>query len=348
MRTDNYAEFLDLLGKGVNRKKIARILGFRVRSLAIGQFGDPDDQNDEDFLERFFQEVLRTTGGKYKSSSKECYTHLIGNWKSGNSSVLSIETYYYCYTIKRGQSIVREIDDALYKKSFSEAHEGNPVPGAYEEELTGEAQASLSRMESKFDDFVALAKASGLFEKAADEGISEAAVRAIVEDLGGIGVAKEGLLDYLENWIDDVRDALARHSNEGEAFEAARTEALKRIQQGEGKNAAAPLMNLFEREQKESQRRQLAILDEAIRIDTLALNLQGVNAKLRLYARMNEPEDSDARGAFLYQCATDFLNTGDRGGDNFALLVSISTYQSALEECSREHSPLDWARIQND
>src|ERR1700722_1351583 len=68
--------------------------------------------------------------------------------------------------------------------------------------------------------------------RAIDEGIPEAAVRTIVERLGGKGVSRVELVPWLDNWIEIAARKLSRGTAEGDANEAANQEADSRFRIG--------------------------------------------------------------------------------------------------------------------
>jgi tetratricopeptide (TPR) repeat protein len=227
--------------------------------------------------------------------------------------------------------------------------------------ITEAHTAILERIEQAIEDqragineLLALARSGGFFQRAAEQGISEAAVRAIVERLGGEGIGRDDLLPWLENWIDAAQRELGRGSNEDEAFETARREAERLFKLGRIADASSPFMDAFEREertererQQERKHRRLRLLEEAIRFDELALNGEAAARKLRLMAGVEGITGSDPLGAFLVEKAAEFYGRGDQRGDNTALLVAVDTYRAALEEWTRERVPLDWAMTQN-
>jgi hypothetical protein len=145
--------------------------------------------------------------------------------------------------------------------------------------LEDEALAPRSPTQSeKIDELLEIARAGGVFQRAEHEGISEFAVRKIVLRLGGGGIAKADLLPWLDNWIEAAQRELGRHTNEDEAFEAARQEAERRFRAGHESPSSA-LMDEFAREewvelgrQEERKRRRLRLLEEAIRFDELVLD----------------------------------------------------------------------------
>ena len=120
-----------------------------------------------------------------------------------------------------------------------------------------------------------------MFQLAADQGIPEAAVRAIVERLGGEGISGKNC------YLGSNAGSTPHNVNSAAAvtklrFETARREAERLFKLGRIADAASPFMDAFEREehaeqerQQESRRRRLRLLEEAIRFDELALNSDG-------------------------------------------------------------------------
>ncbi len=84
----------------------------------------------------------------------------------------------------------------------------------------------------KLDELLAIARAGGAFARAAEQGISEAAVRRIVERLSGEDIERDDLVSWLDNWITAAVEELGRRTNEDDAFEAARLEADRRFKAG--------------------------------------------------------------------------------------------------------------------
>ncbi len=205
----------------------------------------------------------------------------------------------------------------------------------------------------KLDELLALARAGGAFQRAAAQGISEAAVRRIVERLGGEGIERDDLVPWLDNWIMAAVKELGQRTSEDEAFEVARKEAERRFKAGL-ENPSAALMDEFAREeraeqerQEERKRRRLRILEEAIRYDELVLDARAAVEKLRRMAEIEGHLGREPIGAYLFERAGDYYERGDQKGENSALLVAIAAYRAALEEMTRERVPLDWAVTQN-
>ena len=171
------------------------------------------------------------------------------------------------------------------------------VPDKDAEDLTGRLktpeQLMLAEQQASLAELLALARAGGAFQRAADQGISEAAVRAIVVGLGGEGIGQEDLISWLNNWIEAAQRELGKRTNEGEAFEAARREAERRFNEGRLGDASSAFMEEFKREEKaekerqeERKRRRLRLLEEAIRFDELAFNGEAAAEKLRYVAEV--------------------------------------------------------------
>ena len=104
-------------------------------------------------------------------------------------------------------------------------------------------------------ELLAIVRAGGVFERAAEQGISEAAIRRIVEKLGGEGIERDDLVPWLDNWIMAAVKELGQFTNEDEAFEAARQEAERRFMAGL-ENPSAALMDEFAREEEAERERQ--------------------------------------------------------------------------------------------
>ena len=219
---------------------------------------------------------------------------------------------------------------------------------------TERMEQALADQTATIKELLALAQRGNVFQRAAEQGIPKAAVRAIVERAGGIGVAAEDLLVYLERWIDDVLAERARPTAEGLGFEAVRADAQRRFDAGHLDEASLAFMEALEceerseRERQEGRRRtRLRLLQEAVLFDKLALNGPAAAQKLRRMAAIAHPEDRDAQTNYLSDQAAAYYQQGDTRGDNSALLVAIAAYREALKERTRERVPLDWAMTQN-
>ena len=160
-------------------------------------------------------------------------------------------------------------------------------------------------------------------------------------------------MPWLDNWIEAARRELGRHTNEDEAFEAARKEAERRFKAGLDDPSSA-LMEEFAREeraeadrQSERKRRRVRILEEAIKIDELALNADGAVGKLRRIAEIEGKSGWRETGEFFSSRAQEFYERGNQKGENSALLVSIETFRAALRELTQEPDPLLWAKTQS-
>jgi tetratricopeptide (TPR) repeat protein len=160
-------------------------------------------------------------------------------------------------------------------------------------------------------------------------------------------------LPWLDNWIVAAQHELGHRTNEDEAFEAARLEAERRFRAGL-ENPSSALMEEFAREEQaeadrqlERKRRRVRILEQAIRLDELALDATPAAVKFRIMAEIEGRSGWKEIGEFLFAKAGQFFERGDQKGENSALFVSIATYNAALEEYTRERAPLDWAKTQN-
>ena len=204
-------------------------------------------------------------------------------------------------------------------------------------------------------DAIAFVRQQGVFDRAAQQGIPEPALRAAVERLSGEGIARNDLVPWLDNWIEAARRELDRSTTEDAAFQAARRAAERRFTEGRLAEASSPLMEAFEREaetagerQEERKRRRLRLLEEAIRFDELAFEGEAAADKLRLMAEVEGISGQHALGNWLVAKAGEFNERGDQKGDNAALLVAVATYRAALQLRTRERVPLDWAATQDD
>ena len=207
---------------------------------------------------------------------------------------------------------------------------------------------------AKLDELLAIVRASGRFETAAEQGISEAAVRAIVERLGGIGLSRDDLIPWLDGWITRASEHLARGSNEGAAFDAATRESDALFNAGQLDEAAEPFMRELAREeareaahQAERRRHRVALLEAAIDADTRALNIAAIPARLRLLAAERGIVPGAGLAEWLHAYAEERYDHGRDMGDNAALLVAIAVWRATLEERPHERVPLDWAMTQN-
>ena len=226
---------------------------------------------------------------------------------------------------------------------------------------TSQNKAQLVRMEERqINDSAALtelldiARSSGIFSRAEQQGFAEEAVRAIVERAGGIGVAGDDLLSWLEGWIEEAQREFSKRTDEGEDFEGVRREAQKRFKAGRLSDASSAFMEALASEEREEAGRQderkhrrLRLLEEAIAYDELTFDGDAAAQKLRRIADIDGLKTSDEIGEFLFEKAGEFWERGNEKGINAALLVAISAYRAALEERTRERVPLQWATTQS-
>jgi class 3 adenylate cyclase/tetratricopeptide (TPR) repeat protein len=219
---------------------------------------------------------------------------------------------------------------------------------------TARIEATQEAHGAALAELLEIARAGNVFQRAAEQGIPEAAIRSIVERLGGEGIGRDNLVSWLDNWIEAARNELGRRSNEGEAFEAARREAERRFRQGRLADASGAFMEELEREERAEQERleerkrlRVRLLEEALRFDELALNGEAAVQKLRIMAEIEGAEKPDRLGQWLHDKAWEFFERGDQRGENGALIVAVATYRAALERRCRQTVPLKWAETQN-
>jgi tetratricopeptide (TPR) repeat protein len=199
----------------------------------------------------------------------------------------------------------------------------------------------------KLDELLVLARQSGALQRATDQGIPETAVRAIVERLGGLGLERDDLIPWLDQWTTDTLRERSMGTNEGEAFERAFQKAQSLFDAGRLDEASSSFMAELARRQESDKRQQLRLVEEAIKFDKLAFNGEAAAAKLRVMAQIVGVGTADAVGSYLFEKAAEFFEIGHRLGDNAALMVSIAAYREALNEITRERVPLEWAKTQN-
>lgn len=198
-------------------------------------------------------------------------------------------------------------------------------------------------IERKIDELMAIVLEKGVIQQAAEHGIPEKAVRQIVERLGGEGIEKDDLVGWLEGWIRAAQEELARNSSEGEAFEAAHREAERLFREGSTATASDPFMLLLQKEQAESQNRQLVLLDKAIDFDLLGVRIPSAIEKLRRMGHVCKLDDPDSIAALYSAYASKRAADGRDKGNNISLLFAIEAYRLAIDEWGRERVPRDWA-----
>jgi hypothetical protein len=191
------------------------------------------------------------------------------------------------------------------------------------DERTDRTDRRTELMQQDLAELLALARSGGVYRRAAEQGISEAAVREIVERLGGDGIGRDDLIPWLDNWIEAATRELGRQSNEGEAFEVAWREAEKRFKAGRISEASSAFMEEFEREdrreaerQHEHKRRQIRLLEGSIRFDALAFDAPAIIPKLRLMANIEGVANGDALGEWLTAKAKEAYSQGADKGSN--------------------------------
>ena len=82
------------------------------------------------------------------------------------------------------------------------------------------------------------------------------------------------------------------------------------------------------------------------RVETARLRFAAAARLHEQAARLLPAEDREGRAADWESAGLRWTDQGRDFGDNPALLNAIAAFQAALEEQTREHAPLDWARTQ--
>lgn len=207
---------------------------------------------------------------------------------------------------------------------------------------------------AKLDELLALAHQSGVLQRSVEQGIPEPAVRAIVERLGGLDLSPDDLIPWLDRWTLEAARERSNGTNEGEAFERAFEKAQGLFNSGRIDEASSPFMDELARRRdaeklrrEENKRRELRLVEEAIKFDKLAFNGEAAVAKLRVMAEIEGATTIDAIGKYLFEKADEFYEIGNKAGDNAALIVAIAAYRAALEERTRDRVPFDWAMTQS-
>jgi TPR repeat protein len=129
--TDGYAIFKEHVGRH-RKKKVAIVLGKRVKEIAKDWFEETGDDT-EAALKKFFSHVSKCTNEKKRNSTSTLpFSELVDNWRKegkDGSTVLSIATYYYLYSLDRGQKIAEQIDFEIFGRiAFQRDGDGFPVP----------------------------------------------------------------------------------------------------------------------------------------------------------------------------------------------------------------------------
>jgi tetratricopeptide (TPR) repeat protein len=196
-------------------------------------------------------------------------------------------------------------------------------------------------------ELLAVARRSGIFNAAAQNAIPEAAVRAVVEKAGGIGVASEDLISWLKAWVHDARverEMRLPRPDDKPTFRAIRQEAHPRFDSGR-LDASQAFVEAFEgakstHPDSEQSRSCLPLLEEALQLDKLALNGRSAAEMLQRMAAIEHPENRDEQIRYLTDRADKFYERGETGGDNAAMLVAASAYRIALTEIPRDRMPV--------
>lgn len=208
---------------------------------------------------------------------------------------------------------------------------------------------------AKLDHMMLIVETNGTVNRAIANGITEAAVRAIVGRLRNEGVDDRDLLPWLDQWIEAARRELATPSHQvDETLNAASREAERRFRAGQIGNASAAFMEALVREerqetvrQEERKRSRLRLLEKAVYFDELALNGEAAAQKLRLMAGIEGVSGPDVIGKRLQEKSLMFYKRGIKEGSRPALLISIAIYRSTLDDFPEKTSPQNWASTQN-
>lgn len=123
MYDDDYATFLSYVDPD-------ETVGFAVASLLFPKMNrlarsmsSNSDADIEDVYESFFNQVSARTdvkkGGDLTAGNP--YKNMVKAWGAKTGSAFAISTYYYLYTLARGQPLVKRIDSALFEgQTFAE------------------------------------------------------------------------------------------------------------------------------------------------------------------------------------------------------------------------------------
>jgi tetratricopeptide (TPR) repeat protein len=191
-----------------------------------------------------------------------------------------------------------------------------------------------------------LLRAQGALRRAADAGISEKLVVALIERMDHLGIQADDLIPWVDSAIDRLR-AWKPETTGDAAFDALCAEAARLF--NEGRLAAPAALFRAERDRLHKARveDERRLLLQEIHYNEAAINPTAVVENLRELAALDGVIGADALGEWLFAKALDYYERGEQKGDNTALLIAIAAYQDTLKEHTRERTPLDWATIQN-
>jgi len=191
-----------------------------------------------------------------------------------------------------------------------------------------------------------LLRAQGALRRAADAGISEKLVVALIERMDHLGIQADDLILWVDSAIDRLR-AWKPETTGDAAFDALCAEAARLFNEGRLDAPAALFRAERDRLRKDRVEQERRLLLQEIHYNEAAINPTAVVENLRELATLDGVTGADELGNWLFGKAYEYDERGDQKGDNTALLIAIATYQDSLEEYTRERAPLDWAMTQN-
>ncbi|WP_371395635.1 hypothetical protein [Fretibacter rubidus] len=206
-----------------------------------------------------------------------------------------------------------------------------------------ETQASS---DAKLDEVLALMKG-----RINTDGVSTVALQKIIEKLGADeGLDPPEMLSWLESWVEDYRAMTTRGVNEDAAFRDALERAKQRFDLGD-MNASQALMDELAREEEdekrrveERKRRRISLLEEAIRLDKLALN---ADAAVQKYVMIAKEQGLDGRSSWIF--LRDAAEVHELEGDNLdnaGYNIAIGLIEHIIEQHSSEEYLEFWGYMQ--
>ncbi len=212
---------------------------------------------------------------------------------------------------------------------------------------------TVGRVESKVDAHTAmlqesleLLRAQGALRRAADAGISEKLVVALIERMDHLGIQADDLIPWVDSAIDRLRAWKPEITGDA-AFDALCVEAARLFNEGRLAAPAALFRAERDRLRKDRVEDERRLLLQEIHYNEAAINPTAVVENLRELAALDSVTGAEALGNWLFAKAGDYYERGEQKGDNTALLIAIAAYQDTLKEYTRERAPLDWAMAQN-
>jgi tetratricopeptide (TPR) repeat protein len=191
-----------------------------------------------------------------------------------------------------------------------------------------------------------LLRAQGALRRAADAGISEKLVVALIERMDHLGIQADDLIPWVDSAIDRLR-AWKPETTGDAAFDALCAEAARLFNEGRLDAPAALFRAERDRLRKDRVEQERRLLLQEIQYNEAAINPTAVVENLRELAALDGVTGTDALGNWLFAKAVEYYERGEQEGDNTALLIAIAAYQDTLKEITHERAPLQWAAIQN-